>query len=74
MELLLNEINSFFLDMDITFTIEVQIDRIHNETNFWLKSNKCSLYLSIKPEEYIYINNIEKCLPYSGTEILHKVI
>jgi len=72
---LLDNINSFFKDMNLSFTIRKQVDRIHNnDNNYFLMSNVCKIYLSICPTKYIYINNIEKCLDYTGTEILQKII
>jgi hypothetical protein len=75
MDELLHNINSFFKDINLSFTINKQSDPIHNyENNYFLMSTKCEIYLSIYPTKYIYINNIEKCLPYTGTEILQKII
>jgi len=70
---LLLTINSFFSDINITFKIKQNYDRIHKETNYFLSSEKCRLYLSIYPKKYIYINNIQKCEPYTGTQLLQKI-
>jgi hypothetical protein len=75
MDELLHKVNGFFKDMNLSFTIHKQIDAINNnDNNYFFKPNVCNIFLTIYPKKYIYINNIEKCLDYTGTEILQKII
>ncbi len=71
---LLNDANTFFSDMKLTFTANKRYDTINKEDTISLKSSPCKIYLSVKPRNYIYINNIEKCLQTSGTTMLNKII
>jgi len=57
---LLELANIFFMDFGIHFKIKPLADhQVTQDKVYQLQSNKCDIYLSVCPGEYIYIDNLE---------------
>jgi hypothetical protein len=73
-QILLDSANEYFNSIGLQFTIRNK-DKHHVTGGdvYRIDSIKCSISLSIAPNEYIYIDNLEKCDNITGSTIIEMI-
>ena len=71
---LLEMANTYFSIFGIHFRlIRKSIHHVTLSEVYTFHASPCDIYLAISPREYIYIDNLEKCGEYSGSQVLERI-
>jgi hypothetical protein len=66
--------NSYFMKIGLQFTIRSKdVHHVTHEEVYRIDGIQCDISLSIRPDEYIYVNNLEKCGATNGSVVLETI-
>ena len=71
---ILNSANTYFMKLGLQFTIKnKQLHHVTHDEVYTIKCIQCDIFLAICPNEYIYIDNLEKCGDINGNKVIEAI-